>query len=216
MEITNQQSQQVVEQNGVNVDAQPQQQEEKTFTYSQSELDQMFETRLARQEKRLNAEFEEKLNALQEAQKLQAMSDEERKEHEFNKRLAELEARENAIKERETAYSQQQYKAEIVNQLQSKGLPTEMADLLVGFDAETVSSKIAVMEQSFASQVNSAVESRVKSSANTPIAHQSGQVDRLYTMQEIQAMSREEVRQNKTQVDKSLEAIARQQGLIHY
>ena len=216
MEITNQQSQQVVEQNGVNVDAQPQQQEEKTFTYSQSELDQMFETRLARQEKRLNAEFEEKLNALQEAQKLQAMSDEERKEHEFNKRLAELEARENAIKERETAYSQQQYKAEIVNQLQSKGLPTEMADLLVGFDAETVSSKIAVMEQSFASQVNSAVESRVKQSANTPIAHQSGQVDRLYTMQEIQAMSREEVRQNKTQVDKSLEAIARQQGLIHY
>ena len=216
MEITNQQSQQVVEQNGVNVDAQPQQQEEKTFTYSQSELDQMFETRLARQEKRLNAEFEEKLNALQEAQKLQAMSDEERKEHEFNKRLAELEARENAIKERETAYSQQQYKAEIVNQLQSKGLPTEMADLLVGFDAETVSSKIAVMEQSFASQVNSAVESRVKQSANTPIAHQSGQVDRLYTMQEIQAMSREEVRQNKTQVDKSREAIARQQGLIHY
>ena len=80
-------TQQVVEnQNGVEVDAQqPQQQEEKTFTYTQSELDKMFETRLARQEKRLNAEFERKMQELDEASKLARMSEEERREHDYNK-----------------------------------------------------------------------------------------------------------------------------------
>ena len=43
------------------------------------------------------------------------------------------------------------------------------------------------MKESFTAQINSAVESRVKSSATTPIAHQ-GQVDRLFTLEEIQAM----------------------------
>ena len=201
-------TQQVVEnQNGVEVDAQqPQQQEEKTFTYTQSELDKMFETRLARQEKRLNAEFERKMQELDEASKLARMSEEERREHDYNKKLADLEAREKALQEKESAYSRQQYQNEIENQLKAKGLPTDMADLLVGLDAETVASKIASMEKSFNTQVNNSIQDRVKASASTPIAPTQEQQG-LLSMEQIKAMSTQDIIKNKELVDKSLDAI---------
>ena len=200
-------TQQVVEnQNGVEVDAQqPQQQEEKTFTYTQSELDKMFETRLARQEKRLNAEFERKMQELDEASKLARMSEEERREHDYNKKLADLEAREKALQEKESAYNKQQYLNEITTQLQAKGLPTDMAELLVDFDAETVASKIASMEKSFNTQVNNSIQDKIKSSANTPTVPQEEQ--RLLTLDEIKAMTTNEYMANRELVEKSLKAL---------
>ena len=197
-------TQQVVEnQNGVEVDAQqPQQQEEKTFTYTQSELDKMFETRLARQEKRLNAEFERKMQELDEASKLARMSEEERREHDYNKKLADLEAREKALQEKESAYSRQQYQNEIENQLKAKGLPTDMADLLVGLDAETVASKIASMEKSFNTQVNNSIQDKIKSSANTPTVPQ--EEAKPLTLEDINAMTPTQFKQNKAEIEKVL------------
>ena len=201
-------TQQVVEnQNGVEVDAQqPQQQEEKTFTYTQSELDKMFETRLARQEKRLNAEFERKMQELDEASKLARMSEEERREHDYNKKLADLEAREKALQEKESAYNKQQYLNEITTQLQAKGLPTDMAELLVDFDAETVASKIASMEKSFNTQVNNSIQDRVKSNASTPTVPQE-EAKPLLTLDEIKALSTNEYLANRELVEKSLKAL---------
>ena len=202
-----QNTQQVVEnQNGVEVDAQqPQQQEEKTFTYTQSELDRMFESRLARQEKRLNAEFERKMQELDEASKLAKMSDDERREHEYNKKLADLEAREKALQEKETAYNRQNYLNEITAQLQSKGLPTDMAELLVSLPAEEVSAKISSMEQSFNTRLNASVESRIKQSANTPTVPVEQQ--RLLTLDEIKSLSPNEYMANRELVEKSLKAL---------
>ena len=200
-------TQQVVEnQNGVEVDAQqPQQQEEKTFTYTQSELDKMFETRLARQEKRLNAEFERKMQELDEASKLARMSEEERREHDYNKKLADLEAREKALADKENAYNRQNYLNEITAQLQAKGLPTDMAELLVSLPAEEVSAKIASMEKSFNTQVNNSIQDKIKSSANTPTVPQEEQ--RLLTLDEIKAMTTNEYMANRELVEKSLKAL---------
>ena len=197
-------TQQVVEnQNGVEVDAQqPQQQEEKTFTYTQSELDKMFETRLARQEKRLNAEFERKMQELDEASKLARMSEEERREHDYNKKLADLEAREKALADKENAYNKTQYLNEIENQLKSKGLPTDMAELLVDFDAETVSAKIASMEKSFNTQVNNSIQDRVKASASVPTTPQ--KESKPLTLEDINAMTSTQFKQNKAEIEKVL------------
>ena len=206
MEIENQQTQQVVEnQNGVQVDAQqPQQQEEKTFTYTQSELDKMFETRLARQEKRLNAEFEKRLNELSEAQKLQAMSEEERKEHEYAKRLEELTNREKALQEKENAYNKQQYKAEIQRQLNEAGLP-DISDTLVGLEAEVVKAQINTMKQSFEAQINASIQAKIQNSVSTPTVPQ--KEVQLLTLDQIKALSATEMAQNKELVQKSLQAL---------
>ena len=81
-----------------------------------------------------------------------------------------------------------------------------MADLLVGFDAETVASKIASMEQSFTTQVNSSIEAKVKASASVPTAP-TKEAQGLLTLEQIKSMSTKEVQANKELVDRSLEAI---------
>ena len=189
------------------VETEPQVQEQpKMVQMTQEQLDKLISDRLARQERKLNEQFNKRLDEMSEAQKLAQMSEEERKEHDFAKRLEELTNREKALQERENAHAKAKYHEEITSQLKAKGLPTDMADLLVGFDAETVASKIASMEQSFTTQVNSSIEAKVKASAGVPTVAQKEQ-QALLTLEQIKSMSTKEVQANKELVDRSLEAI---------
>lgn len=170
-------------------------------TFSQDDVNNI----VAKRVDKLNKQWEAKFNALEESIKLSQMSEQEKAEHEYSKRIADLEAREKAIQERETAYSKAKYHEEITSQLKAKGLPTDMADLLVGFDAETVASKIASMEQSFASQINSSIEAKVKASASVPTTPQ--KEVQLLTLDQIKALTPTEMAQNKELVQKSLQAL---------
>ena len=195
------QTREVSEQKEAVVDTQPQDTKQvKTFT--QDDVNSI----VAKRVDKLNKQWEEKFNALEESIKLQSMSEAERQEHDYTKRLADLEAREKALADKENAYNKQQYHNEIESQLKAKGLPTDMADLLVGFDAETVASKIASMEKSFNTQVNNSIQDRVKASATTPVTPQEEQ-QVLLSMEQIRAMSTQDIIKNKELVDKSLDAI---------
>ena len=202
MEMENQ----VQQQNEVNVETQPQVQDEpKMVQMTQEQLDKLISDRLARQERKLNEQFNKRLDEMSEAQKLAQMSEEERKEHDFAKRLEELTNREKAIQERENAYNKQQYKVEIQRQLNEAGLP-DISDTLVGLEAEVVKAQINTMKQAFDNQVNASIQAKVKASASvptTPIKEQQG----LLTLEQIKQMSTQDVIKNKELVDKSLEAI---------
>ena len=200
------QGQQVQQQNEVKVDTQPQVQEEpKMVSMTQEQLDKMIADRLARQERKLNEAFDKKLNELSEAQKLAQMSDDERKEHDYAKRLSDLEAREKALADKENAYNKSQYKAEIQRQLTEAGLP-DVSDMLVSLDAEAVKTQIDVMKASFNAQINASVEAKIKSSANTPTVPQEEQQG-LLSMEQIKAMSTNEYLANRELVEKSLKAL---------
>ena len=201
MEMENQ----VQQQNEVNVDTQPQVQDEpKMVQMTQEQLDKLISDRLARQERKLNEQFDKRLNELSEAQKLQAMSEEERKEHDYAKRLEELTNREKALQERENAYNKQQYKAETQRQLNEAGLP-DISDTLVGLEAEVVKAQINTMKQAFDTQVNASIQAKVKASANTPTVPQVEQ--QLLTLEQIQALSVDEYNANRDLVQQSLKAI---------
>ena len=200
------QGEQVQQQNEVKVDTQPQVQEEpKMVSMTQEQLDKMIADRLARQERKLNEAFDKKLNELSEAQKLAQMSDDERKEHDYAKRLSDLEAREKALADKENAYNKSQYKAEIQRQLTEAGLP-DVSDMLVSLDAEAVKTQIDVMKASFNAQINASVEAKIKSSANTPTVPQEEQQG-LLSMEQIKAMSTNEYLANRELVEKSLKAL---------
>ena len=200
MEMENQV--QVSEQNEVQEGVTQHQDIKQERTFSQDDVNNIVSKRVDK----LNKQWQEKFNALEESIKLSQMSETEKAEHEYQKRIADLEAREKAIQERETAHAKAKYHEEITSQLKAKGLPTDMADLLVGFDAETVASKIASMEQSFTTQVNSSIEAKVKASASVPTVAQHEQQG-LLTLDQIKAMSTKEVQANKELVDRSLEMI---------
>ena len=177
----------------------------KMVSMTQQELDDLIAKRLSRQERKLQEAFDKKLNELSEAQKLAQMSDDERKEHDYAKRLSDLEAREKALQEKESAYNKSQYKAEIQRQLNEAGLP-DVSDMLVSMDAEQVKAQIDVMKASFSAQVNASVEAKIKSSANTPTVPQEEQ-NRLLTLDEIKAMTTNEYMANRELVEKSLKAL---------
>ena len=173
-----------------------QEQQERTFT--QKEVDAIVKKRLDKAE----AKFNERLNQLEEAQKLAQMSEQEKQQFEFDKRVKELEQREQALLEKESAYSKQQYQNEIENQLKAKGLPTDLADLLINLDAETVAKKIDSMANAIGASVNSEIENKLKSSSIPQ--EPTKQPKRLLTREEIANMSLEEYRKNRDLINESL------------
>ena len=195
MEENNVVTEQVVEQ--------PQQEEvkeqnERTFT--QSELDAIVKKRLDKAEQKFN----ERLNQLEQAQKLAQMSEQEKQQFEAQKAREEFEKERQAFYEERDAFNKTQYKMTIEKQLSEKGLPTSMADLLVSMDAEQVNAKINELAEQFGASVNRQIESKLKS---TTVPQEPTQPKQLFTLSEIQSMSIEEYRANKDLINESLKEI---------
>ena len=173
---------------------------EKTFT--QDDVNRIVQKEKAKMERK----WEEKFNALEESIKLQSLSESEKAEYQAKKERDAFEEERKAFYAERDAFNHAKYKQTIEQQLQAKGLPVDMADLLTNLTAEEVSQKISSMEQSFNTQINSSIEARVKASASVPttsIKEQQG----LLTLEQIKQMSTQDVIKNKELVDKSLEAI---------
>lgn len=195
--VTEQVTETTSEQTEVVVETQPQ--DVKTFT--QEDLDRILTKRLEKEAKKWEAKF----NALEEAQKLSQMNEEQKAEYDYSKKLEELTQREQELEAKINAYNQQQYRTTIQAQLQEAGLPTTMADMLVNMDAESVATQINAMRDMFSNQINQQVQAKVQASANVPT--QPSEQVKLLTLDEIKAMSAKEITANKELVDKSLKAL---------
>ena len=125
-------------------------QETKTFT--QEELDKIVQGRIAKERKAWEKHLEDEKT---EAQKLETMSEKEKKKYQEEKRIKELDDREAAITRRELT-------AQAKVKLADKGIPTELAEILNLTDAESCKKSIEVVEKAFQSAVEKAVEERIK------------------------------------------------------
>lgn len=125
-------------------------QETKTFT--QEELDKIVQGRIAKERKAWEKHLEDEKT---EAQKLETMSEKEKKKYQEEKRIKELDDREAAITRRELT-------AQAKVQLADKAIPTELAEILNLTDAESCKKSIEVVEKAFQSAVEKAVEERIK------------------------------------------------------
>lgn len=180
------------EQTEETVETQPQ--DGKTFT--QEDVDRIVTKRLEKETKKWEAKF----NALEEAQKLSQMNEEQKAEYDYSKKLEELTQREQELEAKINQYNQQQYKATIQAQLQEANLPLTMADMLVNMDAESVATQINAMKDMFSHQINAQVQAKVQSSANVPAVP--NEQAKPLTMEDISKMSTQEIMQRKAEVDK--------------
>lgn len=174
-------------------------------TYSKEEVSDIVEKRLKREREKMEKEFTKRLDALEEAQKLSKLSEQEKAEYQAQKEREAFEEERKAFYAERDAFNKAQYKAEIQRQLNEAGLP-DISDTLVGMEAEQVKAQIDVMKQAFVTQVNTQIENRIKASANTPVTPTTEQ-QALLTMEQIKAMSTQDIIKNKELVDKSLDAI---------
>ena len=199
------QGEQVQQQNEVKVDTQPQVQEEpKMVSMTQEQFDKLIADRLSRQEKRLTEQFNKQLSEMTEAQKLNAMDEKQKAEYQAQKEREAFEEERKTFYAERDAFNKAQYKLEIQRQLNEAGLP-DISDTLVGMEAEAVKAQIDTMKQAFDKQVNTQIENRIKSSANTPTVPQ--EQNRLLTLDEIKALSTNEYLANRELVEKSLKAL---------
>ena len=125
-------------------------QETKTFT--QEELDKIVQGRIAKERKAWEKQLEEQQT---EAQKLETMSEKEKKKYQEEKRIQDLDDREAAITRRELI-------AQAKVQLADKGIPTELAEILILTDADSCKKSIETVEKAFQSAVEKAVEEKIK------------------------------------------------------
>lgn len=125
-------------------------QEPKVF--SQEEVDKIVQGRIAKERKSWEKQLQEQQT---EAQKLETMSEKEKKKYQEEKRIKDLDDREAAITRRELT-------AQAKVQLADKGIPTELAEILILTDADSCKKSIETVEKAFQTAVQRAVEERIK------------------------------------------------------
>lgn len=125
-------------------------QEPKVF--SQEEVDKIVQGRIAKERKSWEKQLQEQQT---EAQKLEKMSEKEKKKYQEEKRIKDLDDREAAITRRELT-------AQAKVQLADKGIPTELAEILILTDADSCKKSIETVEKAFQTAVQRVVEERIK------------------------------------------------------
>lgn len=152
--------------NQVNDGAQHQEQEkpntEKMF--SQSELDNIIEKRLAKEQKRWEKKVKEEAD---EAARMAQMSEAEKQEALFNKRVQEFEEREAAFNQAQAALQREKMLNETNKQLSERGLPLNFAEHIMADTAENTLANIDAFEKEWQAAINKAVDSKLRGSTPT-------------------------------------------------
>ena len=132
--------------------------EEKTYTFTQEELDALIQKE---GDKRVSSALKtaQKKNEakIKEAEKLAKMSEQQRYEYELSQR-------EQAIAEKEHQLALAENKAEASSILAEKGISPKLVDFVVADDAEVMMTNISLLEAEFKASVKAEVEKRLQTS----------------------------------------------------
>lgn len=162
-------------------------------TFTQEELNDIIEGRLAKAKKAWDKELADKQS---EAEKLAKMDADQKKTYEFEKKLKDLEKREAEITRREL-------KSQALEMLEQKNLPKSLVDLLNLTDADSCKASIDAVEKAFSQAVQEDVDNKLK--GDRPITKAPGA--KTYTKEQINNMSAAEINANWEAIQESLKKI---------
>lgn len=131
---------------------------EESKTFTQQELDDIVEARVARAVKKAQKDAEEQIQKAQsEGERLAKLSKDERLKEEQAKRLSELEKREHDLAMKELSI-------EARSLLSEEGLPVEFLDIVMADTAESVKNNISNLRTVFDQAVEKRVDERLTQS----------------------------------------------------
>ena len=162
-------------------------------TFTQEELNDIIEGRLAKAKKAWDKELADKQS---EAEKLAKMDADQKKTYEIEKRVKDLEKREAEITRREL-------KSQALEMLEQKNLPKSLVDLLNLTDADSCKASIDAVEKAFSQAVQADVDNKLK--GDRPITKAPGA--KAYTKEQINNMSVAEINANWEAIQESLKKI---------
>ena len=143
-------------------DSAEEQSEEEPKTFTEDELNEKIEKRLARERSNFKKEQQEAIaNAISEGKRLAQLSAEERAKEEAEKAKADLTAREAALQAKELKLDTQE-------RLTAESIPLEFTDFLMGADGESTNENIKTFKALFDKAISEAVELRLKDNVVVP------------------------------------------------
>lgn len=132
------------------------QEKDKNKSLTIDEVNKIVQDRLAKERAKWEKDYAEKLeHAKTEAEKLAKMTAEQKAEYERQQKETELANREADITRREL-------RAQALETLAEKGLPKQLADILVYTDAQATNDSITAVEKVFRGAVEAGVNERLK------------------------------------------------------
>ncbi len=163
-------------------------QQPKTFT--QDEVDRMIGDRLSKERKKYEKDLEAKVSeAKTEAERMAAMSADEKAAHEKEQQEKARKEREDALTKREAAIQLRELRAEALETLADKALPKALADCLDYSSAEKCKESIETIGKVFNTAVQGEVEKRLKghtpsqTGGNVPAQSRAAQLSAQYQQQ---------------------------------
>lgn len=138
--------------------------ENKEKMFSQSELDSIIEKRLGKEKAKWEKKVKEEAD---EAARMAQMSEAEKQEALFTKRVQEFEEREAAFNEAQAALQREKMLNETNKQLSERGLPLNFAEHIMADTAENTLANIDAFEKEWQAAINKAVDSKLRGSTPT-------------------------------------------------
>ena len=138
--------------------------ENKEKMFSQSELDSIIEKRLGKEKAKWEKKIKEEAD---EAARMAQMSEAEKQEALFIKRVQEFEEREAAFNEAQAALQREKMLNETNKQLSERGLPLNFAEHIMADTAENTLANIEAFEKEWQAAINKAVDSKLRGSTPT-------------------------------------------------
>ena len=156
-------------------EATPEVESEESITLTKAELDAMLQKE---GDRRVTSALKKQEQKQREADKLRNMSDEDKREYDYQQRIAALEAKEKE-------FARLENKQAGLETLMDKGLDTSLIDLVLSDSGEEMYDRIKLLEKAFKKSVKAEVENRLKS--KTPV--QTVDTNKTYTTKDFSKMS---------------------------
>ena len=132
---------------------------EKTFT--QAEMDEIINKRLARE----RAKYEKQVS---EAERLAKLTEEERKQEELRIQKEQFDEQLKEFEEMKRQFERTQLLNETQRQLSERDLPIDVAEMLIGSDADSTKANIDKFEAKWAESLQKAVNDKLNNSSVSP------------------------------------------------
>lgn len=142
--------------------------------FSQKELDAIIEKRLAREQSKWEAKIKEEVN---QAERLAQLSSEERKHEELKIQREQFDAQLKEFEEMKRQFERTQLLNETQKQLNERNLPIDVAEMLIGIDADSTKANIDKFEAKWSESLQKAVNDKLNNSSvspRTPVRDEAG------------------------------------------
>ena len=179
--------------------------EEQVKTFTQEEVNEMIAKRIARETKKIEAEREkayqaqleaelkesERLMQMNEADRLKAKAEKERKQFEEEKRM---------FNEQMKAFEQQKIRNQTMQMLDERKIPVALAQFITSENADEIMDNVNTFQKCFDEAVEQVVAERLKGkSPSTSTVSKN-----TYSMEQLRGMSVEEINKNWASIKNNL------------